>query len=115
MKPILSTTRVSPSYQPIEPIDIKFGPSGDLYVLEYGSGWFQKNPDAGLARIDYNSGNLSPKIASITIDKETGVLPFTVKAKVEARDPEKQAIKYIWHFGNGDSLETTTGDASVTY
>lgn len=30
------------------------GPDGQLYVLEYGSGWFAANPDAGLARIDYD-------------------------------------------------------------
>src|SRR5690606_22395978 len=32
-----------PSYQPIQPIDMKFGPEGDLYVLEYGSTYFAKS------------------------------------------------------------------------
>ena len=35
-------------------IDMEAGPDGKLYLLEYGTGWFQKNPDAGLSRIDYN-------------------------------------------------------------
>ena len=34
-------------------IDIEVGPDGRFYVLEYGSGWFSKNDDAGLSRIDY--------------------------------------------------------------
>lgn len=34
-------------------IDVELGPDGRLYVLEYGLGWFTKNPDAGLTRIDY--------------------------------------------------------------
>ena len=34
-------------------IDIEVGPDGRFYVLEYGSGWFSKNEDAGLSRIDY--------------------------------------------------------------
>ncbi|MBL7851564.1 MAG: ThuA domain-containing protein [Cyclobacteriaceae bacterium] len=34
-------------------IDLEVGPDGRLYVLEYGTGWFTQNPDAGLARIDY--------------------------------------------------------------
>jgi len=34
-------------------IDIEVGPDGRFYVLEYGTGWFSKNPDAGLVRIDY--------------------------------------------------------------
>ena len=44
-------------------IDMEVGPDGKLYLLEYGTGWFQKNPDAGLSRIDYTSGNRPPKIA----------------------------------------------------
>ena len=42
-------------------IDMEVGPDGKLYLLEYGTGWFQKNPDAGLSRIDYNSGNRATK------------------------------------------------------
>jgi glucose/arabinose dehydrogenase len=34
-------------------IDIEVGPDGRFYVLEYGTGWFSKNADAGLSRIDY--------------------------------------------------------------
>ena len=36
-------------------IDMEVGPDGRLYLLEYGKGWFAKNPDAGLYRIDYDS------------------------------------------------------------
>jgi cytochrome c len=35
-------------------IDMEAGPDGKLYLLEYGTGWFVKNPDAGLSRIDYS-------------------------------------------------------------
>jgi glucose/arabinose dehydrogenase/cytochrome c551/c552 len=36
-------------------IDMEVGPDGKLYLLEYGTAWFQKNADAGLSRIDYNA------------------------------------------------------------
>ena len=36
-------------------IDMEVGPDGKLYLLEYGTGWFAKNPDAGLSRIDYSA------------------------------------------------------------
>lgn len=39
-------------------IDMKMGPDGALYVLEYGKTWYQANPDADIARIVY-----SPKAA----------------------------------------------------
>jgi len=34
------------------PVDMELGPDGKLYILEYGTGWFSKNKDSGLARID---------------------------------------------------------------
>ena len=38
---------------------------------------FTKNPDAGLARIDYNGGNRPPDDQfGIQVDKTTGALPF---------------------------------------
>mgnify|MGYP003345695229 CR=1 FL=1 len=52
--------RFLPSYRPIEPIDMKFGPDGDLYVLEYDSNWFRKSDNARLVRIEYNAGNRAP-------------------------------------------------------
>ncbi len=35
------------------PVDIEMGPDGHLYILEYGLGWFTKNKDSGLYRVDY--------------------------------------------------------------
>lgn len=78
------------------PIDMEMGPDGRLYVLEYGQGWFTQNPDAGLARIDYIAGNRPPKVDSLAVAKESGGVPFTLRAKVAARDPEKDALLYVW-------------------
>ncbi len=83
------------------PIDMEMGPDGKLYILEYGSGWFLKNPDAGLLRIDYNSGNRPPVIAAVTVDKTAGALPFKGKATVDAKDPDHDALTYKWTLGNG--------------
>jgi len=91
------------------------GPDGKLYLLEYGSGWFAKNPDAGLSRIDYISGNRPPKIASIDVDKTTGSLPFAVKAKVNAADPENEKMKYTWNLGNKITKETDTPELDYTF
>ncbi|MFI5192865.1 MAG: PQQ-dependent sugar dehydrogenase [Chitinophagales bacterium] len=45
-------------------IDMEVGPDGKLYLLEYGTGWFTKNADAGLSRIDYNASVAS--VAAVT-------------------------------------------------
>lgn len=47
MEPFMEGTKLA------APVDIELGPDGKLYILEYGLGWFSKNKDSGLSRIDY--------------------------------------------------------------
>jgi len=47
MEPFMDSTKFA------SPIDVELGPDGRLYLLEYGTGWFSKNKDAGLVRIDF--------------------------------------------------------------
>ncbi|HXB08867.1 MAG TPA: PKD domain-containing protein, partial [Puia sp.] len=96
-------------------IDMEVGPDGKLYLLEYGTGWFTQNPDAGLARIDYIGGNLPPVVSTLNIDKTSGLLPFTVKASTTARDPEKGKLTYTWDLGNGTKKETPDPTLEYTY
>jgi glucose/arabinose dehydrogenase/cytochrome c551/c552 len=92
--------------------DMEVGPDGKLYLLEYGTGWFQKNPDAGLSVIDYNKGNRAPEIKAIHVDKTSGLLPLQVKATVDARDPDKDKISYVWTLG---SQKKTTTSPQLDY
>ena len=96
-------------------IDMEVGPDGKLYCLEYGNGWFSKNPDAALSRIDYNPGNRAPKIEDITVDRTSGVLPFKVVATVNAKDPESKNLTYTWDMGNGVKKETTEPKVEYSY
>lgn len=109
MEPFLSDIKVNSL------MDMEVGPDGKLYFLEYGTGWFTQNADAGLFRVDYNSGNRAPKIKSVTVDKTTGTLPFAIKAKAEATDPEKDQLSYNWDFGDGKTLRTDKPEADHTY
>ncbi|MFC3196858.1 ThuA domain-containing protein [Parapedobacter deserti] len=94
------------------PIDMEVGKDGRLYILEYGRGWFAKNPDAGIARIDYIAGNIPPKVGDITVEKSNGRVPFTVKATVEAEDYENDKLSYTWKIGEA-TLQTD--EPSLTY
>lgn len=96
-------------------IDMEVGPDGKIYLLEYGSGWFSQNSDSGLARIDYNSGNRPPLVENLQVDKQSGVLPLTINATIEARDRENDAMTYMWDFGDGKTEETNTPQASHTF
>ena len=107
MEPFMEHTKFS------NPIDMENGPDGRLYILEYGSGWFSKNPDAGLSRIDYLSGNRPPKVGALTVQKTSGSLPFTIDAKVEASDPETDPLTYVWTIG-AIKQETKTPELHYT-
>ncbi len=96
-------------------IDMEMGPDGRVYLLEYGSGWFSKNENAGLSYIEFNGGNRPPLIDNMIVDKTSGKLPLSVTAKVEAKDREGDALTYVWDLGNGETKETKDSEISYTY
>lgn len=94
------------------PIDMEVGHDGRLYVLEYGSGWFTKNEDAGIVRLDYHAGNLAPQVGAIAVEQANGNVPFTVKATVEATDYEDDPLTYTWKIGEETKQ---TNEPELTY
>lgn len=110
MEPFLSNISLA------APIDMELGPDGKLYVLEYGKGWFSKNPDAGISRIDYLEGNRPPAVSKLTIEKTSGLLPFKMTAKVAASDPDDgDVLTYIWNLGNGIKKTTNKPELEHTF
>ncbi|MEJ0103985.1 MAG: PQQ-dependent sugar dehydrogenase [Bacteroidota bacterium] len=92
------------------PIDMQFGPEGDLYVIEYGTGWFQGNDDARLVRIEYNGGNRKP-IVQADADKKAGATPMAVHfSSAGTRDDDNDSVQYEWKITNaaGVVLKTMT-------
>lgn len=97
------------------PMDMKFGSDGKLYVLEYGQKWNSKNLDARLSQISYIAGNRNP-IPKITVDKEIGALPLTVKFSASSSlDYDGDALTYEWFFSNKTEVESTDVDPEFTF
>lgn len=96
-------------------MDMEMGPDGKIYILEYGNGWFTKNPDAGLFRIDFNGGNRAPVVSELTVDKTSGKNPLTVTLTATSSDPEKDAMTYTWDLGNGETKTTAEPTLTHTY
>jgi glucose/arabinose dehydrogenase/cytochrome c551/c552/type 1 glutamine amidotransferase len=107
MEPFMGSTKFNAL------IDLELGPDGRFYALEYGNGWFSKNMDAALSRIDYNSGNRSPVVEDIKVNRTSGVLPFTATFTARAHDPENDMLTYVWDLGNGQTI--TTKEPSLTH
>jgi len=112
----VSMERFMPSYKFSNPMDMEFADNGDLYMLEYGSGWFTANDDARLIRIEYNAGNRKPQV-DITADKMGGALPFTVNlSSGSTKDADGDTLKYSWKItSKAGYAKTVNGqDAKLT-
>jgi len=100
------------------PIDMKFGPSGDLYVLEYGNGYFKDNPEAELIRIEYNGGNRKPQVQA-AVNKVAGAVPLTValSSKGTSDADEGDKLSYKWTITKNGALfkALALADPSVTF
>ena len=107
-------TKIEPLLNSVEffhPIDVKFGKDGALYVLQYGSNYFARNPNAQLVRIEYAEGNRQP-VAEITADKIVGKAPLTVKlSAIKSFDYDKNSkLSCAWQSANGS---TSVGEETV--
>ncbi|MFI7042868.1 ThuA domain-containing protein [Microbispora rosea] len=99
----------------LKPMDMKFGPDGALYLIEWGSGFGGDNADSGVYRIEYTKG-VRPPVATATADKTDGPLPLTVQFSSEgSRDPEGQAITYAWDLDGDGTTDSTEANPSFTY
>jgi cytochrome c len=105
-----------PSYRFSNPMDMEFDANGDLYMLEYGSGWFTANDDARLIRIEYNGGNRKPAI-QMAANQMGGALPFKLSLDSKGtKDADGDALTYSWKISskNGFNKVITTPSADVT-
>lgn len=91
-----SMERFLPSSKFANPVDMEFGPNGDLYVMEYGTTWFKGNDDSRLIRIEFNPGNRAP-VAVARADKTMGATPLRVSLDASATtDADEDSLSYAW-------------------
>jgi cytochrome c len=92
----VSIERFMPSEKFSAPIEMEFAPSGDLYLLEYGTAWFRANDDARLVRIEYNAGNRKP-IVAVAVDHPAGALPMRAQlSSAGTMDLDEDSLRYVW-------------------
>lgn len=102
---LLLMERFLPNIEWNNPVDIVMSPQGDMYILEYGRGWYTANEDARLVHLKYTPGNRSPK-ANIQVDQSVGGLPLAVNFDASASsDPDGDVLTYHWDFGGSQTAE----------
>ena len=88
------------------PMDVEMGADGSLYVLEYGTYWNAKNPNARLSRITYHPGN-RPPAAHIAASRTVGAAPLTVELSADSsvdRDPG-DSVRFTWSIPDAGQRE----------
>lgn len=102
----------------VRPIDMHIGPDGAMYVIEWGTGFFEDNPDDRVIKIEFaqNLGNRTPfAIASASVT--SGLAPLEVDFTGDlSRDPDiGDQLTYSWDFDNDGTEDASTANASFTY
>ena len=99
----------------LKPMDMKFGPDGALYMIEWGSGFGGDNADSGIYRIDYVEGNRAP-IARAKADKTSGIAPLAVNFSSDGSlDPDGTPVTFAWDFTGDGTTDSTDANPSYTY
>ena len=112
----VSMERFMPNYTFSNPMDMEFAADGDLYLLEYGTGWFQGNEDARLVRIEYNGNNRKPFIR-MAADRTKGAVPMAVNFSSKGtKDYDRDALTYEWNIADKDGkVLATVKDIDAAY
>jgi PKD repeat protein len=95
-------------------MDMAFGPEGSLYVLDYGTGYFNGDVNSALYRFDYLAGSNRAPTAVASANRTSGQAPLAVTfSSAGSSDPEGGALTYSWNFGDGTT--STAANPAKTY
>ena len=88
---VVSMERFLPDEKYTSPLDMDFGPSGDLYIMEYSPA-----PGGRLSKIEYNAGNRAPRVIA-SADRSAGATPLRVSLSSRGTvDFDGDALRYQW-------------------
>ncbi|WP_425442622.1 PQQ-dependent sugar dehydrogenase [Streptomyces indicus] len=94
-------------------MDMAFGPDGALYVLDYGTGYFNGDANSALYRIEHVTGGHAP-VAQAKANVTSGKAPLAVAfSSAGTSDADGDALTYAWTFGDGGT--STAANPSHTY
>ncbi|PAK23804.1 glycosyl hydrolase, partial [Streptomyces sp. alain-838] len=94
-------------------MDMAFGPDGALYVLDYGTGYFNGDANSALYRIEHVTGGHAP-VAQAGANTTSGKAPLAVTfSSAGSSDADGDALTHAWDFGDGAT--STAAGPTHTY
>jgi cytochrome c len=98
------------------PMDMEFGRDGNFYLLTYGDGFFNINPDASMAKFSYVKGQRAPQ-AVLNATPTDGQNPLTVEFSSDGTfDPDPgDSIEFAWDFDGDGTNDSTDPNPTHTY
>ena len=98
-----------------KPIDLKFGPDGCLYVIDYGNIW-AGNTDGQILRIVYRRGN-RPPVAVAKATPEAGKQPLEVHLSArESSDKDAgDQLSFAWRMGPDKPIFSHDAERHCTF
>jgi cytochrome c len=99
------------------PMDMRWGfQDGHFYLLTYGDGFFNINPDAAMTKFSYVKGTRSP-VVSLAATPTDGAVPLTVQFSSEGTfDPDPaDSITFAWDFDDDGTIDSMDPNPSFTY
>lgn len=111
--------QIDPLFSTIEfqrPIDMKVGPDGALYAIEWGTGFWGDNPDAQLVRLQYARGG-RPPTARLEAAPTDGSVPLTVAFDArDSYDPDPGSrLSYAWDIDSDGTVDSRSSQLTHTY
>ena len=113
---VLAISPFTPNFSYRRPMDMKMGPDGALYILEWGTGFGGNNPDSRLVRVQFVKGKRAPIIVA-SAEPTSGPLPLAVQFDASGSfDPDPgQLITFAWDFDGDGTFDATGPNPTHTY
>ena len=88
---VVAMERFLPDEKYTSPLDMDFGPGGDLYIIEYSPA-----PGGRLSKISYTAGNRAPRVI-VSANRVAGATPLRVSLSARGTtDPDGDVLRYRW-------------------
>ncbi|MDB6017906.1 MAG: domain containing protein [Pedosphaera sp.] len=113
---VLKINPFLPTFMFNRPMDLKIGPDGLLYLIEWGTGFGGGNPNAKISRIEYVGGIHAPVAVAAAVP-DSGSAPLTVQfssAGTYAPDPG-DSYSLAWSFFGDGTTNSTAPNPTFTY